>query len=107
MIGGLRGIAFANIGANGYEGVPMKVFSRDPIIVTPLLGFEPNYQTLTYDPVYGPPAAIGGLKLIDGRACTDRPRTFALGCPSTSKAWRTLLTGLRGYVFAYRGSRKA
>ncbi len=106
VIGGLRGIAFANLGAAGYEGVPMKVFSRNPIVVTPLLGFEPNYQTLTYDPVYGPPASIGGLKLLDGRASYGLGlETFALGFPiHFDWSWRTLLNkDYEDYVFAYQG----
>jgi hypothetical protein len=106
VIGGLRGIAFANIGAAGYEGVPMKVWSRDAITVTPLLGFEPNYQTLSYDPVYGPPASIGGLKLLDGRASYGLGlETFALGFPiHFDWSWRTLLNkDYEDYVFAYQG----
>jgi hypothetical protein len=106
VIGGLRGIAFANVGAAGYEGVPMKVFSRDPIVVTPLLGFEPNYTTLTYDPVYGPPSSIGGLKLVDGRASYGLGlETFALGFPiHFDWSWRTLLNkDYEDYVFAYQG----
>ena len=106
VIGGLRGIAFANVGAAGYQGVPMKVFSRDPIVVTPLLGFEPNYTTLTYDPVYGPPASIGGLKLVDGRASYGLGlETFALGFPiHFDWSWRTLLNkDYENYVFAYQG----
>ena len=50
VIGGLRGVAFAGLGAAGYEGIPTKVWTRDPVTVTPLLGFQPNFQTLTYDP---------------------------------------------------------
>ncbi len=106
VIGGLRGIAYANIGAAGYEGVKMKVFTRDPITVTPLLGFEPNYQTLTYDPVYGPPTQIGGLKLLDGRASYGLGlETFALGFPiHFDWSWRTLLNkDYEDYVFAYQG----
>jgi outer membrane protein assembly factor BamA len=106
VIGGLRGIAFANIGAAGYEGVPMKVFSRDPITVTPLIGFEPNFQTQQYDPVYGPPSTIGGLKLVDGRASYGVGlETFALGFPiHFDWSWRTLLNkDYEDYVFAYQG----
>ena len=106
VIGGLRGIAFANIGAAGYEGVPMKVWSRDAITVTPLLGFEPNYQTLSYDPIYGPPASIGGLKLLDGRASYGLGlETFALGFPiHFDWSWRTLLNkDYEDYIFAYQG----
>ena len=106
VIGGLRGIAFANIGSAGYEGVPMKVWSRDAITVTPLLGFQPNYQTLSYDPIYGPPASIGGLKLVDGRASYGLGlETFALGFPiHFDWSWRTLLNkDYEDYVFAYQG----
>jgi WD40-like Beta Propeller Repeat len=106
VIGGLRGIAFAGIGAAGYEGVPMKVYTRDAVMVTPLLGFEPNFETLTYDPVYGPPASIGGLKLLDGRASYGVGlETFALGFPiHFDWSWRTLLNkDYEDYVFAYQG----
>jgi hypothetical protein len=106
VVGGLRGIAFANLGASGYDGVPMKVFSRDPITVTPLIGFEPNFQTQQYDPVYGDPAAIGGLKLVDGRASYGVGlETFALGFPiHFDWSWRTLLNKeYEDYVFAYQG----
>jgi hypothetical protein len=106
VIGGLRGIAFAGIGAAGYEGVPMKVYTRDAVMVTPLLGFEPNFETLTYDPVYGPPASIGGLKLLDGRASYGVGlETFALGFPiHFDWSWRTLLNkDYENYVFAYQG----
>ena len=106
VIGGLRGIAFANIGAAGYEGVPMKVYSRDALTVTPLIGFEPNFQTQQYDPVYGPPTDIAGLKLVDGRASYGVGlETFALGFPiHFDWSWRTLLNkDYEDYVYAYQG----
>ncbi len=106
VIGGLRGIAFAGIGAAGYDGVGLKVFSRDPITVTPLIGFEPNFQTQQYDPIYGDPATIGGLKLVDGRASYGVGlETFALGFPiHFDWSWRTLLNkDYEDYVFAYQG----
>jgi len=106
VIGGLRGVAFANIGAAGYEGVKTQVWTRDPITVTPLLGFQPNYETLTYDPVYGEPQTIGGLKLVDGRASYGVGlETFALGFPiHFDWSWRTLLNKqYEDYVFAYEG----
>jgi outer membrane protein assembly factor BamA len=106
VIGGLRGVAFADLGAAGYEGLPMKVFSRDPITVTPLIGFEPNFELQQYDPVYGPPANIGGLKLVDGRASYGIGlETFALGFPiHFDWSWRTLLNKqYEDYIFAYQG----
>ena len=105
VLGGLRGIAFANIGAAGYEGVPMKVYSREPVMVTPLLGFQPNFQTQQYDPVFGPPTTIEGLKLVDGRASYGVGlETFALGFPiHFDWSWRTLLNkNYEDYIFAYQ-----
>jgi outer membrane protein assembly factor BamA len=106
VIGGLRGIAFANLGGAGYEGLPMQVWSRKPITVRPLLGFQPNFSTLTYDPIYGTPTAINGFKLVDGRASYGIGlETFALGFPiHFDWSWRTLLnTQYEDYVFAYQG----
>ncbi|MEO8520260.1 MAG: hypothetical protein ABI603_02790 [Acidobacteriota bacterium] len=105
VLGGLRGIAFANIGAAGYEGVPMKVYSREPVTVTPLLGFQPNFQTQQFDPVFGPPTTIEGLKLVDGRASYGVGlETFALGFPiHFDWSWRTLLNkNYEDYIFAYQ-----
>jgi hypothetical protein len=106
VIGGLRGIAFVNAGGSGYEGVPMKIYTKDPITVTPLLGFEPNFTTQQYDPVYGQPKEITGLKLVDGRASYGVGlETFALGFPiHFDWSWRTLLNkDYEDYVFSYQG----
>jgi hypothetical protein len=106
VIGGLRGVAFADLGAAGYEGLPMKVFSRAPMTVTPLIGFEPNFELQQYDPIYGPPANIGGLKLVDGRASYGIGlETFALGFPiHFDWSWRTLLNKqYEDYIFSYQG----
>ena len=106
VIGGVRGVAYANFGASGYQGVPLTVWTKDPITVTPLLGFQPNYETLTYDPVYGQPQTIGGLKLVDGRASYGLGlETFALGFPiHFDWSWRTLFNkDYEDYVFAYQG----
>jgi hypothetical protein len=109
VIGGLRGIAFANLGGAGYESIPMQLWTSKPITVTPLLGFQPNFSTLTYDPIYGPPAAIGGFKLIDSRGSYGLGlETFALGFPiHFDWSWRTLLNRqYEDYVFAYQGIQK-
>jgi len=106
VIGGLRGIAYAGIGAAGYEGIPMNVWTHDPITVTPLLGFQPNFETFTYDPIYGPPKTIDGFKLVDGRASYGLGlETFALGFPiHFDWSWRTLMNrDYEDYVFAYQG----
>ena len=106
VIGGLRGVAYANFGASGYEGVPTTVYTRDTLTVTPLIGFEPNFTTQQYNPVYGPPKDITGLKLVDGRASYGVGlETFALGFPiHFDWSWRTLLNkDYEDYVFAYQG----
>jgi len=106
VIGGLRGIAYAGMGSAGYEGIPMNVWTHDAITVTPLLGFKPNYETFTYDPIYGPPATINGFKLVDGRASYGVGlETFALGFPiHFDWSWRTLMNkDYEDYVFAYQG----
>jgi hypothetical protein len=106
VIGGLRGIAFADFGAAGIEGVPMQVWTSDPITVTPLLGFQPNYTTLTYDPIYGPPRTIDGFKLLDSRASYGVGlETFALGFPiHFDWSWRTLMNrDWEDYVYSYQG----
>ena len=63
-------------------------------------------QTLTYDPVYGPPQTIDGFKLVDGRASYGVGlETFALGFPiHFDWSWRTLFNkDYEDYVFAYQG----
>src|SRR3954469_5642945 len=104
VIGGLRGIAFAGLGAAGYEGIPMNVWTTSPITVTPLLGFKPNYETFTYDPVYGDPQAINGFKLVDGRASYGVGlETFALGFPiHFDWSWRTLMNkDWEDYIYSF------
>ena len=106
VIGGIRGIAFANFGAAGYEGVPMKASTSEPLTVTPLIGFQPNFTTLTYDPVYGPPRTIDGFRLLDSRASYGVGlETFALGFPiHFDWAWRTLMNrDWEDYVYSYQG----
>ncbi len=66
---------------------------------------EPNFTTLTYDPVFGPPKAIGGLKLVDGRASYGVGlETYALGFPiHFDWSWRTMLNKeYEDYLFAYQ-----
>ena len=64
------------------------------------------HDTLTYDPVYGPPKTIDGFKLVDGRASYGVGlETFALGFPiHFDWSWRTLMNkDYEDYVFAYQG----
>jgi outer membrane protein assembly factor BamA len=106
VIGGLRGIAFFNIGASGYVDVPMKVWTSSAVPYQPLLGFTADPATLTYKPVFGPTQFIDGFKLVDGRASYGVGlETFALGFPiHFDWSWRTLFNReWEDAVFAYQG----
>jgi Tol biopolymer transport system component len=108
VVGGLRGVFFANFGASGFDGIPMKVWTNDPIDYTPLIGFEqdPDAPLGFIRPVFGPTTRIHGFKLVDGRASYGIGlETFALGFPiHFDWSWRTLFNrDWEDFVFAYQG----
>jgi len=91
VMGGLRGTLFANIGAAGFEGQPMKLWTSSdeqiPIIVDAV--FDPVQQTFV--PIFGT-ANLSGFRLVDARASYGIGlQTFALGFPMHFDwSWRTL-----------------
>jgi hypothetical protein len=94
VIGGLRGVFFANWGGNGFEGLPMTVWTSNPTTYTPLLGFVADPFSLSgARPVFGPEKAISGFRLVDSRASYGMGlETFALGFPiHFDWSWRTLM----------------
>ena len=107
VVGGLRGVFFANIGASGYDGVKMQVWTDSPVEVTPLLGFEQDPTAiLGIRPVFGPTTSIDGFKLVDGRASYGIGlETFALGFPiHFDWSWRTMFNRpYEDFVWAYQG----
>ena len=105
VVGGLRGVFFANLGAAGFDGRKMTVWTSDTVEHTPLIGVEQDALG-NYRAVYGPTFAIPGFKLVDGRASYGIGlETFALGFPiHFDWSWRTLFN--RDYediVFAFQG----
>jgi outer membrane protein assembly factor BamA len=96
VVGGLRGVFFAGLGAAGYEGVnqQFRVWTNDPVQYTPLIGVEQDPDQLPgiLRPVFGPTTSIDGFKLIDGRASYGVGlETFALGFPiHFDWSWRTM-----------------
>lgn len=108
VVGGLRGVLFANLGAAGYDGLPMKVWTNETVEYTPLIGIEqdPNALPGIARPVFGPTFAIPGFKLVDGRASYGIGlETFALGFPiHFDWSWRTLFNrDYEDFVFAFQG----
>ncbi len=108
VVGGLRGVFFANFGASGYEGLPMQVWTSRDKTFTPLLGFANDPLSPTgLSPVFGPETSIPGFKLVDGRASYGIGlETFALGFPvHFDWSWRTLFNrAWEDLVFAYPAS---
>src|SRR5215204_1566378 len=93
VIGGLRGVFFANFGGAGYEGLPMTVWKSTPETFTPLLGYVEDPSSPTgLTPVFGNPITLDGFRLIDSRASYGVGlETFALGFPiHFDWSWRTL-----------------
>jgi hypothetical protein len=107
VVGGLRGVFFANFGAAGYEGIPMEVWTSRDKSFTPLLGFVNDPLSPTgLSPVFGPETSIPGFKLVDGRASYGIGlETFALGFPiHFDWSWRTLFNRQwEDFVFAFQG----
>jgi hypothetical protein len=92
ILGGVRGVFFANVGGANWEGQPYKFFSRDSEVYTPIVGYDINNVTQTVTPVFGVPRVIDGIRLVDGRASYGVGlETFALGFPiHFDWSWKTL-----------------
>jgi outer membrane protein assembly factor BamA len=91
VLGGVRGVLFANMGGGHFDGQPFKWLSNKAETYTPIVGFIPGINGQT--PIPGPPTRIDGLRLVDARASYGIGlETFALGFPiHFDWAWRTLL----------------
>jgi WD40-like Beta Propeller Repeat len=93
VVGGLRGVFFVNVGAAGYEGVPMKAYRTDSTIEQPLIGYALDPTSPSgVAPVFGPERVVSGFRLVDSRASYGVGlETFALGFPiHFDWSWRTL-----------------
>ena len=91
VLGGVRGVVFANLGGGHFQGQPFQWWSSGSSNYTPVLGF---IQTASSQiPIYGPPTTVSGFRLVDARASYGIGlETFALGFPvHFDWAWRTLL----------------
>jgi hypothetical protein len=91
VLGGVRGVLFANMGGGHFADQPFKWLSNKADTYTPIVSYAQGLGGLT--PVYGPPTRIDGLRLVDARASYGIGlETFALGFPvHFDWAWRTLL----------------
>jgi hypothetical protein len=92
VMGGIRGVLFANMGGGSFQGQPFKWLSRGDEVYTPITGYRQT-SLITQEPIYGAPQRVSGLRLIDARASYGIGlETFALGFPLHFDAsWKTLL----------------
>jgi hypothetical protein len=92
VLGGIRGVFFANMGGGRFEGQPFKWWSNKSEVVTPIVRYDINNLTGAITPVRGAPVRVDGFRLIDARASYGVGlETFALGFPvHFDWAWRTL-----------------
>jgi hypothetical protein len=105
VIGGLRAVAFANIGASQLARNKLQVFSKDDVTVQPILDYVRNPFTGQVTPILGDPYVVHGFRLVDGRASYGLGlETFALGFPiHFDWSWRTLFNpGWEDFVYSYR-----
>ncbi len=88
ILGGVRGVFFANLGAANWDGQDFELYSRSPTTVEPLRGFDER----TGDPIFDPPRTVDGFRLVNGRASYGVGlETFALGFPiHFDWSWKTL-----------------
>ena len=91
VLGGIRGVFFANMGGGHFDGQPFKWWTNDTQLYTPIVGFVPT-GPVTQEPIYGQPVPIDGFRLVDARASYGVGlETFALGFPiHFDWAWKTL-----------------
>ena len=133
VIGGIRGVFFANIGGAWFNHQPSadpctasgyKFATSSTEVCTPLTSYKTDVQGNVLSdvngnpvPVYGAPRTISGFRLQDGRASYGLGlETFALGFPihfdwawrtTFNKAWEDTIFALNGGSSAFRKARFA
>jgi outer membrane protein assembly factor BamA len=93
ILGGIRGVFFANMGGGRFEGQPFKWWSTSSETYTPIVDLQQNrFSPNGITPIEGAPRRIDGFRLVDARASYGVGlETFALGFPiHFDWAWRTL-----------------
>ena len=90
VLGGIRGVLFANMGGGHFDGQPFKWWTNSSES-TPRSTATTSTR-IAPDAVYGAPVVVDGLRLVDARASYGVGlETFALGFPiHFDWAWKTL-----------------
>jgi outer membrane protein assembly factor BamA len=114
VIGGIRGVFFANLGGGWFNSQNFKFATSSDEKIRSIVDFQRDATgAILLDPatqlplpIYGPEKTISGFRLKDGRASYGLGlETFALGFPiHFDWAWRTLWNrDWEDYVFAAAG----
>jgi hypothetical protein len=106
VLGGIRGVMFANFGGGSFEGRSIdparnnqrfKVMSSSTETYVPIVGYaqgiDPQTGQFDFREVRGAPVSVSGFRLVDSRASYGFGlQTMALGFPvHFDWSWRTLL----------------
>jgi len=118
VIGGVRGVFFANVGGGWFRGQGFKFATSDSERFPTIVDYQRDAAgriltdpvTLLPIPIYGADQTVSGFRLRDGRASYGIGlETFALGFPiHFDWAWRTLFNkGWEDILFAADGGSSA
>ena len=113
VLGGIRGVLFANIGGAGFDGQPAsssRATTRSPTSADRRLPADD--RTATHEPVFGDPVTISGFRLVDGRASYGVGlESFLLGFPlhfdwsggrCSTRTWEDLVFSQQGGSSEFR-----
>ena len=106
VVGGVRGVLFADLGGAWFTGGGYQFASRKKETITPVVGYDLDPATELPYLIYGDPVDVSGFRLRDGRASYGIGlETFALGFPIhfdwsfrtlLNKRWEDVLMGSAG-----------
>jgi outer membrane protein assembly factor BamA len=110
VLGGVRGVAFFNVGGAGFEGQAFTFSANNSFVDRPIIRYDVDLVNNQFVPVFGDPIEVSGFRLVDSRASYGIGlETFALGFPiHFDWAWRTLFNrNYEDFVFAQFGGSSA
>ena len=92
ILGGIRGTIYFNVGGAGIDGQDWKLWSREPQVIRPLLGYRQSPITGSTEEEFTNPFLVSGFRLVDARAAYGFGlTTFAIGFPvHLDWSWPTL-----------------
>ncbi|MGE5242820.1 MAG: hypothetical protein ACM3SQ_01150 [Betaproteobacteria bacterium] len=106
VVGGVRGVFFADIGGGWFSGQGFQFATSKDQVFTPVVSYTLDPVTGNLTPVNGTPTLVSGFRLQDARASYGIGlETFALGFPiHFDWAWRTTFNkAYEDVIFASSG----